>query len=52
MHILDLSDKLITLILTYSGKILGFSQFLQQQQETVHLQFCKKLIEEKTIKSK
>ena len=54
MHILDLSVKLITLILTYGGLISGFSQPLQQQQqqqqqqqEAVHLQICKKLLDDK-----
>ena len=41
-HTLDLFDKLITPILTYGGEIWGFSKPLKQ--ETVHLQFCKKLL--------
>lgn len=41
-HVLDLFDKLIVPILCYGGEVWGFSK--PNQQEKIHLQFCKKLL--------
>ena len=41
-HVLDLYDKLVKPILSYSSEVWGFSQAMVI--ERVHLQFCKKLL--------
>ena len=41
-HILDLFDKLITLILNYGSKVWGFHN--AKAIETVHMSFCKKML--------
>ena len=41
-HVLDLFDKLVKPILSYSSEVWGFSQAMVI--ERVHLQFCKKLL--------
>ena len=41
-HVLDLFDKLISLILNYGSEVWGFHK--ASAIETVHMQFCKKLL--------
>lgn len=41
-HVLDLFDKLITPILNFGSEVWGFSK--SPSIETVHLQYCKKLL--------
>ena len=41
-HVLDIFDKLITPILNYGSEVWGFHK--APAAESVHLQFCKKLL--------
>ena len=41
-HVLDLFDKLVTPILNYGSEVWGF--YKSASIETVHLQFCKKIL--------
>ena len=41
-HVLDLFDKLVSPILNYGSEVWGF--YKSKSIETVHLQFCKKLL--------
>ena len=45
-HVLDISDKLITPILNYGSEVWGSHE--APAAESVHLQFCKKLLGVKT----